>query len=215
MFTTLLLALATSSEVPAGAYVEARTAAVYAGACHYGSQYTTQGRDAVLGWHFDRGSFDGVSLAGFDLVVALSGDRNLNEPDAKVRSIVYLDGDEPCPKKHAAIAWLKKHHGRRIGRIVEFRDLKVEVERREDTFRLVAGGDVELIGNALPERECCKMPYNVWYEPFSAVQGRLVGQTETFRFENRKLERSWSRPDENSVFFGTFGPEPTTLAQAR
>ena len=34
-----------------GDYVEARTASVFAGACHYNGELTTTGREAELAWH--------------------------------------------------------------------------------------------------------------------------------------------------------------------
>ncbi|MCA1632087.1 MAG: hypothetical protein LC774_17540, partial [Acidobacteria bacterium] len=47
-----------------GVYVEARTASVFAGACHYNGELTTAGREAVLAWSVKEGSWGGVNLAG-------------------------------------------------------------------------------------------------------------------------------------------------------
>ncbi|HEX8117567.1 MAG TPA: hypothetical protein VF521_09860, partial [Pyrinomonadaceae bacterium] len=47
-----------------GVYVEARTASVFAGACHYNGELTTAGREAVMAWSVKEGSWGGVSLAG-------------------------------------------------------------------------------------------------------------------------------------------------------
>src|ERR1700687_1252778 len=60
-----------------GEYVEARTAEIFTGGCIMGSEAETVGKQAVLAWKVDRGSFNGVSLDGLSVVAALSGDRNL------------------------------------------------------------------------------------------------------------------------------------------
>src|SRR2546425_6313544 len=60
-----------------GAYVEARTAEVFTGGCIMGSEAETVGKQAVLAWKVDRGSFNGVSLDGLSVVAAVVGDRNL------------------------------------------------------------------------------------------------------------------------------------------
>src|SRR5579859_2558521 len=60
-----------------GAYVEARTAEVFTGGCIMNSEAETMGKQAVLAWRVDRGSFDGIALDGLSVVAALSGDRNL------------------------------------------------------------------------------------------------------------------------------------------
>src|SRR6478672_6158547 len=60
-----------------GQYVEARTAEIFTGGCIMGSEAETMGKQAVLAWKIDRGSFNGVSLDGLSVVAAVAGDRNL------------------------------------------------------------------------------------------------------------------------------------------
>ena len=58
-----------------GAYVEARTAEVFTGGCIMNSEAETVGKQAVLAWKVDRGSFNGIDIDGLSVVAALSGDR--------------------------------------------------------------------------------------------------------------------------------------------
>ena len=201
--TALLLALQPAPPV-SGTYVEARTAAVYAGACHFGGQFTTEGREAVLGWHFEAGSQDGVSLAGTDLALVVAGDANLDAEGVVRRSVLYLDSDAAPAVRDAARAWLMEHHAGAAGLVVRVKTAPVTVGRSGEGFEVLAGSDVELRGAALPERECCRMPYNVWYEPFAPVDGRLVGNAQAFRADEPALGRAWSRRGENDAFFGAF-----------
>ena len=53
-----------------GAYVEARTAEVFAGGCVINGEAATTGREALMAWKVDRGSFEGVSLNGLAVVAA-------------------------------------------------------------------------------------------------------------------------------------------------
>src|SRR6478735_7691951 len=55
-----------------GDYVEARTASVFAGACHYNGEFVTTGRDALLAWNFSKGSFNGIDLSGTRAVAAVT-----------------------------------------------------------------------------------------------------------------------------------------------
>jgi len=188
---------------PTGDYVEARTASVYAGACHYGGEYTTQGRDAVLGWHFTGGAVAGVALAGVDVVAVVSADANLAEPGSR-RTVLYLDAESSVEEREAARAWLAANHAGLLGEIVRVKTAGVDVARNGDGFRISAGPDVALSGSAMPDRQCCKMAFNVWYEPLVPTADRLVGNTAEFRVRERALDRTWSRPGENAVFFGRF-----------
>ena len=79
-----------------GAYVEARTAEVFTGGCIMGSEAETVGKNAVLAWKVDRGSFNGVTLDGLTVVAAVAGDRNLGIDEiggarAATRSAVFVD----------------------------------------------------------------------------------------------------------------------------
>ena len=47
-----------------GEYVEARTAEVFTGGCIMNSEAETMGKQAVLAWKIDRGTVNGVLLAG-------------------------------------------------------------------------------------------------------------------------------------------------------
>src|SRR5690349_5636611 len=79
-----------------GSYVEARTAEVFTGGCIMNSEAETMGKQAVLAWKVDRGSFNGVSLDGLSVVAALAGDRNLGMTEMggakpEVKSALFVD----------------------------------------------------------------------------------------------------------------------------
>ena len=62
-----------------GAYLEARTAEVFAGGCVMNSEAGTAGRHAVLAWKIDQGSFNGVALDGLSVVAAIAAWIILNQ----------------------------------------------------------------------------------------------------------------------------------------
>lgn len=205
ILTSIALALASAAEAaPSGSYVEARTAAVYAGACHFGGQYTTQGREAVIGWHFDSGEHDGTDLTGVNLVVVLSSTANLEVEQADRRAVVYLDAHASPEARAASRAWLVEHHAALVGDVLAVRAVEVHVGREAEAFWLTAGETVVLSGTALPERECCKMPYNVWYTPLAPARDCLVGNTASFALDEQALGRRFSRAGGNDAFFGSF-----------
>src|SRR5438034_11537331 len=73
-----------------GQYVEARTAEVFTGGCVMGSEAETMGKEALLAWKVDRGSFNGVALDGLSVVAAVVGDKNLG--------IIEIGGDKAISK---------------------------------------------------------------------------------------------------------------------
>ena len=197
-------ARADGADAPRGRYVEARTASVFAGACHYGSEATTQGREALVAWRFEGGREAGVELDGVELVVALAGERNLAEPGAR-RAVVYVDGAPAAAG--AARRWLLREHAALLGAgepTVVRGPLALAFDG--ERYSVEAEGRFSLRGATLPDRACCAMPQSVWYRPFAAVEPALVGRNDVFRYCDPALGRAWSRSDENTGFAARFGP---------
>ena len=185
-----------------GVYVEARSASVFAGACHYNGERETQGRELIAGWRLDAASTGEADLEGVELVVAVAADRNLDQVGAERRSVVYLPEGLSDARAATAEAWLRATHAGLIGEVVAVRRADVSVERDGDRFAVRAGEGVGFAGEALPDRACCSMPTQVWYEPEVDVGGRLVGHVEAFRLSEPALDARLERHDENSAFLG-------------
>lgn len=200
------------SDAP-GVYVEARSASVFAGACHYNGEYPTQGRELIAGWRLDEASTGSAELDGVELVVAVAGDRNLEEPQVVRRSVVYLDPQLDAARADAAVAWLREEHAELLGELIEVRRVDVTVTRTGDAFEVRAGAGLAFAGAALPDRACCSMPSEVWYEPEIELAGRLVGRVDSFRFSEPRLGVETTRHDENSAFVGSL-PLPRACCDA-
>lgn len=198
-------ALFCASEFPQGRYVESRTAAVFAGACHYNGEYCADGREALCAWHFERGLSAGEDLAGVDLVLVLAGDRNLAEPAARVERSVYLSSCATPAASRAALELLRAREPALFegARVLDTLPLEVHMGADED-YRVRGGTLFELAGHALADRACCKMPLQVWYRPFAALDERVVGDNTAFALRDERLGRVFSRPGDNCAFTGRF-----------
>src|SRR6185436_14046233 len=92
-----------------GTYVEARTAEVFTGGCIMGSEAETVGKQAVLAWKVDRGSYNGISLDGLSVVAAVAGSRKLGfveagGAEANIRSSVCVDDRANAARWSALVA---------------------------------------------------------------------------------------------------------------
>src|SRR5579871_4663504 len=74
-----------------GDYVEARTASVFAGPCHYNAELTTAGREAEMAWHVREGVWNGTSLDGVTALASVVSEANLKNEDAVRRSVLFID----------------------------------------------------------------------------------------------------------------------------
>ncbi|MCY2961878.1 MAG: DUF1326 domain-containing protein [Planctomycetota bacterium] len=201
----LLSATSAGSTPCVGSYVEARTASVFAGACHYNGEFVTAGREALCAWRIESGAFGGVDLAGVAIVAVVSAEANLDERSAARRSVIHVDAALAPERAAAAVLWLATTRGAVLGTVVEVRADPLAVAIDADSYSVACGAAFELFGAPLPDRACCAMPQNVWYTPFERLDRPLVGLDEAFEVRAPALDRAWSRPGENAAFTGRFG----------
>lgn len=222
LVSALLVPLAAgprSDAAPFGRYVEARTASVFAGACHFGGEATTIGREALLAWHFDGGEHSGIALAGVDAAVVIVGDANLADAGAARRSVVYVSDRATAAQAGAVRALLALELGAQLGELVATERVPLSItfggdeHRSFETYSVASPEHFALQGTLLPDRACCRMPFQVWYTPFAPVAAPVVGANTEFRCTTAELDRTWSRPDENASFAGAFRWDRGAAAQ--
>ena len=187
-----------------GDYVEARTASVFAGACHYNGELTTAGCEAEMVWHINKGAWNGVSLDGLNAMAAVVSETNLGLCKAQKRSVLYIDAAATTEQATALTAALKTKAAAALGEVTSVKRVSIAFKRESENFRIEAAGVSQLSVDALPNRECCKMPNSVWYGPFVELKDRRVGFTLLSGVKEKSLGVNWSRNEENSAFYGSF-----------
>ena len=190
-----------------GKYVEARTAEVFTGGCIMGSEAETVGKQAVLAWKVDRGSFKGVSLDGLSVVAAVAGDINLGIQEiggakANVRSAVFVDDRANAAQRIALVAMATELSKGLVGNIVNVTSTPIEYADQDHAIH-VAAGQVALDVNkhVAHDPTCGAMQ---WFHPFASVTNAEIGVAEQHLFNGTGLGTKWSNPNRRSAFFGTF-----------
>jgi hypothetical protein len=184
-----------------GDYVEARTASVFAGACHYNGELVTTGRDAVMAWNFTAGRHNGIDLAGVRAMAAVSADQNLGQDNA-TRKIELVIDSAASSAQAAAVADLLRAQ---LGQVAAVRRAPVTFTRDADNqYTVNSEGFATISVRPMPNRECCAQPNLVWYSPLFAIENRKVGYTQTAGYAAGKVGDTWQRDGENSAFYGSF-----------
>jgi hypothetical protein len=192
-----------------GSYVEARTAEVFTGGCIMNSEAETMGREAVLAWQIDRGSFNGVSLDGLSVVAAVAGDRNLGMREmggaipSKVQSLVMVDQRASEEQKQALVAFARELSGGLVADVVDVRSEPIRFTQDARTINVAAGDAALSIETEIKHEMSCGAMQ--WFKPFSAAVGHAaIGTAASHSFMGGQLGTKWSDPNKKSAFFGTF-----------
>jgi hypothetical protein len=190
-----------------GAYVEARTAEVFTGGCIMNSEAETMGKQAVLAWKVDRGSFNGIAIDGLSVVAAVSGDRNLGMTEMGgekpvVRSAIYVDQRANAAQQLALVAMANELSKGIVGTIVQVTPAPIQFTDHGSEIQVTAGpASLDVNKHLTHDPTCGAMQ---WFHPLSSVDDAAIGVASQHIFTGSALGTKWSDPNKRSAFFGTF-----------
>ena len=192
-----------------GDYVEARTAEVFAGGCIMNSEAETLGRQAVMAWRINSGSFEGVRLDGFTVAAAVAGDRNLGmremggeEPTA-VKAIITVDPRATVEQRDALVKLVRELSRGLITHVIRVDVAPVRFATSQNYVEVSVPDSMTLTVNKEMKHDpsCGAMQ---WFKPFTTLANAAMGVAEAHEYSGRGLGTQWSAPHKRSAFFGTF-----------
>ena len=215
--TTIALALAgvaaavgaAGAETPAvkGSYVEARTAEIFTGACIVNGEAGTTGREALMAWKVDQGSFKGIALDGLSVVVAVSGDVNLSIREiggdvATAKAAVFVDERANPAQQVALVAMANKLSNGMVDTVVQLTRTPIAFVDDGQAIRVEAQSVKLAVTKELKHDPTCGAKQ--WFNPLSTTTKATLGTTLENAFSGSSLGTRWSDPNKRSSFFGTF-----------
>jgi hypothetical protein len=186
-----------------GDYVEARTASVFAGACHYNGEYMSTGNDAVAAWHFTSGRWNGVDISGVRAIAAVTSDSNLAD-NLPRKSELTIDSAATPAQREAVVSLIRQRYAAALGAISAVHVAPVEFRHDGSQYVVDAPGFATMTVEYMPNDECCKQPNLVWYTPLIDLTGRKVGFVDSAGYLAGNIADAWQRFGENSAFYGAF-----------
>lgn len=186
-----------------GDYVEARTASVFAGACHYNGEVVTTGNDAVMAWSFASGKWNGTDLTGVKAMAAVSSEANLGDNKAR-KCDLLVDRSATDAQVSALKDLLATKCGAKLGEIVNVRRGLVSFHRNGRAYDVTSPGFASMAVQPMPDDACCTQPNLVWYSPLVSLNHRKVGYTEKASYAAGLVGDAWQQSGENSAFYGGF-----------
>ncbi|MBE7542830.1 MAG: DUF1326 domain-containing protein [Bryobacteraceae bacterium] len=211
-----LSGVALAANVPAtdlkGAYVEARTADVYTGACFANSEVQLVGNLAVFGWKINKGAWQGVNLDGLAVVAAVRASSTLGDRTGSaypVKAVLMVDERASLEQRDALRRFAVRQTGDLLQDIVKVEALPIEFEVKGSSIHaasvaLSAGTLARLETRAIEQGDHVCAHEETWYDPLAQLDHAMPAFTLAHRFEGLDLNSRWSSPDKRSAFVGTF-----------
>lgn len=212
----LLVAAPAHAVTVKGHYLEARTSDVFTGPCFANSEVNLVGKEAILAWRIDQGSWSGADLAGLSVVAVLSTRATLGDPyggELAPEALLLVDRRASETQREALIGLARELGGDLLADVrgVSAVPIEMEIGDRAGVARLAAGGGggaVSVATRALTHADHHCGNEIVYYDPLTATTAATPAVTLEHRFTGDGVEgslgKTWSSPGKRSAFVGTF-----------
>ena len=213
VWTTLALVLAAgvafATPLPSvqGEYIEARSASVYTGACHFGAEFVDGGKEATLVWNIQHGTWNDVSLDRLTVIAIVTAKKNLAIDTDTRKSVLYVDTETTAAQRAALRDMLETKQAEVLGDIVAMQAAEISFAKEGTRFDVTVGTVGEVLALSANRYPCaaCTQPHQIWYEPLAPVQQAIVGKSEVYRYQDTHLSVTWHQGGAvNNVFVGVF-----------
>ncbi|MDX1970851.1 MAG: DUF1326 domain-containing protein, partial [Planctomycetaceae bacterium] len=195
-----------------GEYLEARSCDVYTGPCFANAEMDLAGKEALMAWKVDRGSWNGVSLDGLSVAVVANSEKTMGNTGVfkmqagKIRSVVLLDQRASKEQQAALLAFVKESASEYTGNVVEVRQVAMTLENDHlDGRGVFTAGDVARIETrALAKGDCVCTNEMIFYQPLTKVRDFSPAYTVTHSYTGDALDNTWTMHSQRSAFLATF-----------
>jgi hypothetical protein len=193
-----------------GDYLESRSADVYTGQCFANGEVNLVGNEAILAWHVQRGSWDGVRLEGLTVAAAIRANGTLGDPyenPLPAKAVLLVD-DQASQRQQAALVSFAKQMGGKLLNNVERviptqMELVVNVEHHGAAM-LRAGRFATLQTRSIGSQDHLCGNEVTFYPPLTEVAHSMPAVALTDSYSGPGLGVSWDLHGKRSAFVGTF-----------
>ena len=193
-----------------GDYIETRSADVYTGQCFANGEVNLVGKEAILAWHVQSGSWDGIALDGLTVAAAVRAQATLGDPYANpypAQSVLLVD-DQATPQQNAALVSFAKHMGGELLENVEqtiTAPMEMMVNHERHGVALLRAGQFATVQTrSLGDKDHVCGNEVTFYPPLTQVSHSMPAVAVTDAYRGPGLGESWDTHGRRSAFVGTF-----------
>jgi hypothetical protein len=212
LFCVAFLSLATSAlgQQIRGDYVETRSADVYTGQCFANGEVNLVGDEAILAWHIQSGSWDGVPLDGLTVAAAVHARATLGDPYANpypAQAVLLVDDQATLQQSAALIAFAHQMGGellRHADKVISTpMELAVNAERHGVAL-LRAGQFATVQTRPVNDKDHVCGNEVTFYPPLTQLTHSMPAVALTDSYRGPGLDVDWESHGRRSAFVGTF-----------
>lgn len=216
IFTAGILTLSGSSLVfgagITGEYLEARTCDVYTGPCFANGEIGLAGKEAVMAWKVDEGSWGGQDLSGLGAALIIKANDTLGfgggftvKPD-NIVAVIVIDETANSEQAEALVQFVKENVPQLTRDVVRVEKAPISLTNDHLSGKGVftAGKLAKIETRKLAKGDCICSNEMVFYPPLAKVDNAHPAYTLNMSFDGKGLNSTWTTVNKRSAFLGTF-----------
>ncbi len=195
-----------------GEYLEARTCDVYTGPCFANAQYGLAGKEAVMAWKVEKGSWKGIPLSGLGAALIVNSEGTLGYDGVfpmkagKIRSVILVDSAANEKQQEALVSFVKdsaKDLACTVAR-VDKAPITLTNDHVEGRGLFEAGKLAKIETRGLKSGDCICTNEMVYYKPLTEVENSHPAFAKTMSFQGEGLNSTWTNYNLRSAYLATF-----------
>ena len=206
-----------------GDYVEARTADVFTGPCFSNAEVFITGKNAVMAWKVNSGSWKGVDLSGLCVAAAVNASTTFSQDQPeKATAVLIVDSRADSQERAALLEMARALGGARLGHVQAVTSVRMSLKLEDHPAAMAsvthaahgmpgsprasfwAAGVAQIVTRPLDERDHACGNEVVAYPPLSRSVQVQPAYTLGHSFKGDGLNTSWADPNCRSSFVGHF-----------
>lgn len=194
-----------------GDYIESRSTDVYVAQCFANGEVGLTGNYALMAWHVDEGSWNGVPLNGLTVAAAVRARATLGDPYGDpypAQAVLMVDNAANPAQRQALIALAQHQAGRLLENVARIDYVPVVLEVPSDLHTgnavLRAGHLATIITRPLNHHDHICGNETDYYPPLTNVDHAMSAVALTDEFQGDGLDSRWSSHGRRSAYVATF-----------
>jgi len=193
-----------------GDYLETRSADIYTGSCFANGEVNLVGNQAILAWHVESGTWNGVGLAGLTVAAAVRARATLGDPYADpypAQAVLIVDEQANDQQRTALIAFAQHMAGELLRNIeqVIYSPMELAVNHEKHGAAVLRAGRFATVHTrSLNEGDHLCGNEATFYPPLTETTHAMPAVAITDSYRGPGLGTDWELHGKRSAFVGTF-----------
>lgn len=205
-----LFSISMAAQAIRGDYIETRSADVYTGQCFANGEVNLVGNEAILAWHVQSGSWDGVPLQGLTVAAAVRANGTLGDPYESpypAKAVLLVD-DQATEQQQAALVHFAERMGGELLKNVE-QVIPTQMElvvngEHHGAAMLRAGKFATVQTRSIGDHDHLCGNEVTFYPPLTETAHSMPAVALSDVYSGPGLGVSWDYHGKRSAFVGTF-----------